>query len=41
MDEQDIHSCIGMTFGNETQKELDYVSKTLKQCVEKLKSFNT
>lgn len=41
MDENDIYSCIRMTFGNETKEELDYVCKTLKQCVEKLRNFNT
>lgn len=42
MDENDIHSCIRMTFsGKETQEELDYVCQTLKQCVESLRSFNT
>lgn len=42
MDEQDIHSCIRITFsGRETQNELNYVCKTLKQCVEKLRIFNT
>ena len=42
MDTRDIHSCIRLTFsGNETQEELDYVCETLKQCVEKLRSFNT
>lgn len=42
MDEHDIHSCIRMTFsGDETQEELDYVCETLKQCVEKLRNFNT
>lgn len=42
MDEKDIHSCIRLTFsGNETQKELDYVCKTLKQCVESLRNFST
>lgn len=42
MDEQDIHSCIRLTFsGEETKQELDYVCKTLKQCVENLRSFNT
>lgn len=41
MDEQAIDSCIRMTFnGNETQKELDYVCKTLKRCVESLRNFN-
>lgn len=41
MDESDIHSCIRLTFsGNETQEELDYVCKILKQCVESLRSFN-
>jgi len=42
MDEKNIHSCIRLTFsGNETQKELDYVCKTLKQCVESLRNFST
>lgn len=42
MDEHDIHSCIRMTFsGGETIEELNYVCKTLKQCVESLRSFNT
>lgn len=42
MDNKDIHSCIRMTFsGEETQEELDYVCKTLKQCVESLRNFNT
>lgn len=42
MDDQDIHSCIRMSFdGNETKDELDYVCETLKQCVEKLRSLNT
>lgn len=41
MNEHDIHSCIRMTFGNETKEELDYVCKTLKQCVEKLRNFST
>ena len=42
MDKHDIHSCIRMTFsGKETQEELDHVCKTIKQCVEKLRCFNT
>lgn len=42
MDEHDIHSCIRMSFsGNETQEELDHVCRTLKQCVESLRNFNT
>lgn len=41
MNEHDIHSCIRMTFGNETKEELDYVCKILKQCVEKLRNFST
>ena len=42
MDEQDIHSCIRLTFsGNETQEELDFVCKTLKHCVESLRNFST
>lgn len=40
MDEQDIHSCIRMTFGLETQDEINYVCETLKQCVENLRNFN-
>lgn len=41
MDEQDIHSCIRMSFsGNESQEELDFVCKALKQCVENLRNFN-
>lgn len=42
INEQDIHSCIRMSFsGDETQEELNYVCKSLKQCVEKLRNFNT
>ncbi|RKI83705.1 cysteine desulfurase [bacterium 1xD42-87] len=42
MDNKDIHSCIRMTFsGEETQEELQYVCRTLKQCVESLRNFNT
>lgn len=37
---EDIHSCIRMTFGEETQEEINYVCKTLKQCVESLRNFN-
>lgn len=40
INEQDIHSFIRMTFGEETQEELDYVCKTLKQCVESLRNFS-
>lgn len=42
MNESDIHSCIRLTFsGEETQEELNFVCKTLKQCVESLRNFNT
>lgn len=42
MEDQDIHSCIRLTFsGKETQEEIDYVCKTLKQCVESLRNFNS
>lgn len=42
IDKQDIYSCIRLTFsGTETKEELDYVCKTLKQCVESLRNFNT
>lgn len=40
MNKADINSCIRMTFGAETQEELDYVCKTIKQCVESLRNFN-
>ena len=39
MDKEDINSCIRMTFGNETQEELDYVCSKLKECVERLRSL--
>lgn len=36
-----IHSCIRMTFsGDETKEEIDYVCKTLKDCVEILRKFS-
>lgn len=42
MDESDIHSCIRLTFSEEEAKEeLDYVCKTLKQCIESLRDFDT
>lgn len=42
MDKHNIHSCIRMSFsGDETQKELDHVCRTLKHCVESLRNFNT
>lgn len=41
MDEQDIHSCIRMTFGEELGKEeLLYVCNTVKKCVNQLRTFN-
>ena len=40
MDENDIHSCIRLTFsGNETRKELDYVCRRIQKNVESLRSF--
>ncbi len=40
MDEEDIHSCIRMSFGgNETNEDLLYVCETLKQCVKRLRNF--
>lgn len=40
VDENDIHSCIRMSFsGNETIEELGYVCGTLKQCVKQLRNF--
>ena len=42
MNESDIHSCIRISLsGDETQEELQYVCRTLKQCVESLRNFNT
>lgn len=41
MKEPDIHSCIRMSFGENLQvTELNYICETLKQCVEKLRTFN-
>ena len=40
MDKEDINSCIRMTFGNETQEELDYVCSKLKECVERLRNLS-
>ena len=44
MNEEDIHSCIRLTFsalGTETIEELDYICEKLKQCVENLRNLNT
>ena len=40
MNKEDINSCIRMTFGNETNEELDYVCSKLKECVERLRDFS-
>lgn len=40
MDKEDMNSCIRMSFGNETQEELDYVCTKLKECVERLRDFS-
>lgn len=41
MEEQDVHSCIRMTFsGKETKEELDYVAENLKKCVDALRDMN-
>lgn len=41
INDEDIHSCIRMTFnGNETKEELNYVCKTLKENVNRLRSLN-
>lgn len=38
MPQADLHSCIRMTLnGQESQKQLDYVCETIKQCVESLR----
>lgn len=41
MNEQDIHSCIRLTFGEENKEEIDYVCVKLKECVESLRRLNT
>lgn len=41
MDDQDIHSCIRLSFcGDESKQEIQYVCETLKQCVESLRNLN-
>ena len=43
INEEDIHSCIRLTFstsGTETKEELDYVCNKLKECVESLRRLN-
>ncbi len=41
INEEDIHSCIRLTFsGKETKKELDYVRKTLIESINRLRSLN-
>lgn len=41
MNNEDVHSCIRMTFsGNETKDELDYICKKLKKNVELLRQLN-
>lgn len=40
MNKEDVHSCIRISFnGKENKEELDYVCKTLKQCVYMLKNI--
>lgn len=41
MNDDDVHSCIRLSFGEELQKtELDYVCEKLKQYVEKLRTLS-
>ncbi|MBQ2884134.1 MAG: cysteine desulfurase [Alphaproteobacteria bacterium] len=41
MNNDDMNSCIRLSFGGyETRKELDYVCKKLKECVEQLRCFS-
>ena len=42
MNEEDMNSCIRLSFGNEnlSKEELDYVCKKLKECVEQLRCFS-
>lgn len=41
MSDEDIHSCIRMSFsGYETKQELDYVCEKLKECIDRLRLFN-
>ena len=42
MNESDIHSCIRLTFsGSENERDLQYVCKKIKECVESLRRLNT
>lgn len=42
MDEEDINSCIRITFsGDETTDEIQYFCDTLKKCVNQLRMFST
>lgn len=42
MNEEDIHSCIRLSFsGNEDEQDLQYVCTKLKECVESLRRLNT
>ena len=41
MYKNDIHSCIRLSFsGKETNEELNYVCKKIKECVEQLRHLN-
>lgn len=41
MNNDDIHSCIRLTFsGSETKEELDYVCYKLKECVRSLRNLS-
>ena len=42
LNKKDINSCIRLSFGEMLQEtDLDYVCRTLKECVEKLRNLNT
>ncbi len=42
MNEEDLHSCIRFSLsGQETKEELDYVCRTLEQCVKHLRILNS
>ena len=40
MNDNDIHSCIRLTFNNESVEDINYVCETLKKCVEQLRNYS-
>ena len=40
MNDNYIHSCIRLTFNNESVEDINYVCETLKKCVEQLRNYS-